>query len=353
MTEKRLIFEGDNGVANRVILCDENGDPYTASGGSGGGSANDREFVTTTYIATDSGTGYSAGDTITATRVYDVDGASITIVGSTIWFNETTGLALAGAPTSGHLSTVAANAATETTLAQLKTVAENIDGGVDTANEALTGINGHVDGLETSVGATNASAAAADGTGNYSVIAALKRSLLNWASALTALGSSAWRVSGFAAIPSASFNRPADTTAYASGDLIANSTTAGSVTPLSISVARVAAGSFLINRVRLSKNGTGVTGASFRVHLFNVAPTVANGDNAALLTSGRAGYIGRVDFDMTAATIFNDGNAATADAGFLVALASGQTVWALIEARGAYAPASGETFALTLEVAQN
>jgi hypothetical protein len=36
-----------------------------------------------------------------------------------------------------------------------------------------------------------------------------------------------------------------------------------------------------------------------------------------------------------------------------VALASGQTVWALIEARGAYAPASGETFAVTLEVAQN
>jgi hypothetical protein len=31
------------------------------------------------------------------------------------------------------------------------------------------------------------------------------------------------------ALASASFTRPADTTAYASGDLVANSTTAGSV----------------------------------------------------------------------------------------------------------------------------
>lgn len=209
------------------------------------------------------------------------------------------------------------------------------------------------DGADVAQGATTDAAAGAAGTGNYTLVAAAKRALLNWASALTALGSSAWRVSGFAAIPTQTFTRPADTTAYASGDLIANSTTAGSVTPVAISVARVAAGSFLINRVRLSKSGTGVTGASFRVHLFNALPTVANGDNGALLTSGRAGYIGRVDFDLTAATIFNDGCAGTADAGFLVALASGQTVWALIEARGAYAPASGETFALTLEVAQN
>jgi hypothetical protein len=255
MTEKRLIHEGDDGVAHRVVLTDLDGNPVNPSGGGGGGGG----------------------------------GGAVTVA----------------------------------------------------------------DGADVALGVTTATAAGADGTGNYSLVAAAKRALLNWASALTALGSSAWRVSGFAAIPTQAFNRPANTTAYASGDLIADNVTAGSVTPLAISVARVAAGSFLINRVRLSKSSTGVTGASFRVHLFNVAPTVANGDNGALLTSGRAGYIGRVDFDMTGATIFNDGCAGTADAGFLVALASGQTVWALIEARGAYAPASGETFAVTLEVAQN
>lgn len=222
-----------------------------------------------------------------------------------------------------------------------------------TGGTDMTATNALLTNIDADVGALDSAAAGADGTGNYSVIAALKRGLLNWAAALAALGANAWRVSGFAAIPTQTFTRPADTTTYAAGDLIANSTTAGSVVPVAISVARVAAGSFLINRVRLSKSSTGVTGASFRVHLFNAQPAVANGDNGALLTSGRASYIGRVDLDMTAATIFNDGCAATADAGFLVALASGQTVWALIEARGAYAPASGETFALTLEVAQN
>lgn len=282
MTEKRLIHEGDDGVAHRVVLTDVDGNPVNPGGGAAAGS--DYELVVTTYRATSSGTGYSSGDTITATRAIEITDSEMAQVNSTLWFNETTGLALASAPTAAHLTVAGAPGLTD---AQLR------------------------------------------------------------ASAVAVLAS------GFAAIPSASFTRPADTTAYASGDLIANSTTAGSVAPVAISVARVAAGSFLINRVRLSKSGTGVTGASFRVHLFNTQPTVANGDNGALLTSGRAGYIGRVDFDMTAATIFNDGNAATADAGFLVALASGQTVWALIEARGAYAPASGETFSMTLEVAQN
>jgi hypothetical protein len=37
MTEKRLIHEGPAGVANRVLLTDADGNPYTAGGGGGGG----------------------------------------------------------------------------------------------------------------------------------------------------------------------------------------------------------------------------------------------------------------------------------------------------------------------------
>jgi len=48
-------------------------------------------------------------------------------------------------------------------------------------------------------------------------------------------------VTGSPRIPSTgSFNRPADTFAYAFGDLVANSTTAGSVTPITITAARYA-----------------------------------------------------------------------------------------------------------------
>lgn len=37
MAEKRLIHEGPNGVANRVLLTDADGNPYSAHGGGGGG----------------------------------------------------------------------------------------------------------------------------------------------------------------------------------------------------------------------------------------------------------------------------------------------------------------------------
>lgn len=37
MTEKRVMWEGANGVANRVVLVDLSGDPVAPSGGGGGG----------------------------------------------------------------------------------------------------------------------------------------------------------------------------------------------------------------------------------------------------------------------------------------------------------------------------
>jgi hypothetical protein len=53
-----------------------------------------------------------------------------------------------------------------------------------TGNATLTAIAGHVDGLEAATGAPAAAAAPADGTGDYSLIGAAKRALLNWATLL-------------------------------------------------------------------------------------------------------------------------------------------------------------------------
>lgn len=160
------------------------------------------------------------------------------------------------------------------------------------------------------------------------------------------------------AIPSASFSRPADTTAYALGDLVANSTTAGSVVPMSLTVARVNAGTGQILRARLSKSGTSVTNASFRVHLFKTAPaTVTNGDNGAFSVSGvAAGYLGFAD--ITTDQAFTDGCSGRAIpyTGAPILFQSGaavQTIYALIEARGAYTPVSAETFTVELEVVQD
>jgi hypothetical protein len=158
------------------------------------------------------------------------------------------------------------------------------------------------------------------------------------------------------ATPSSSFTRPADTTAYASGDLVASSTTAGSVTPLSFTAARVAAGSFSVLRGRIKKSGTSATNAAFRIHLFTVSPTVTSGDNGAFaIATGIAGYLGYLD--VTSMQTAGDGcmghGAPNVGSAIVVDLSSGQVIYGLLEARGAYTPDNAETFDVCLEVFQD
>jgi hypothetical protein len=160
------------------------------------------------------------------------------------------------------------------------------------------------------------------------------------------------QVGGYAINPSATITRPADTTAYASGDLVANSTTAGSVAYGALDVARKAAGSVQLIRLRLRKSNTSTTNASFRVHLYRSAPTFTNGDNGAWATNGIANYLGY--FDITMDIALSDGaqgiyNFTTFPT---IKLASGTSIsWAL-EARAAYTPANAETFTLEVEAIQ-
>lgn len=152
---------------------------------------------------------------------------------------------------------------------------------------------------------------------------------------------------------SASVTRPADTTAYASGDLVANSTTAGSVVPLTFTLNNTSAtGQAILLRVRLAKTGTSTTNASFRLHLYqSTAPTCANGDNAAWSTDQAANYLGNIDVATSFA--FTDGAAgfgsAAAGAEMRIRTASGKVLYGLLEARGSYTPVSGEIFTATLE----
>jgi hypothetical protein len=152
--------------------------------------------------------------------------------------------------------------------------------------------------------------------------------------------------------PTASFTRPNNTTAYASGQLVANSATAGSALPLALSIGgNSMPGATRITRVRLSKNGTLGTNASFRVHLYGASPTLANGDGGAWSSNQAANYLGSIDVPSMKA--FTDGcsdvGAAAAGSEFLLRLPGGTTIYALIEARAAYTPAANEVFTLTLE----
>lgn len=162
-------------------------------------------------------------------------------------------------------------------------------------------------------------------------------------------------VGGVTSVASQSFARPADTTAYAAGDLVANNTTAANVTPPALVVGRVAAGSGILRRLRLFKSSTSLVNAQFRLHLFrDAAPTVSNGDNGVLLSSGVGNYLGRADITMDQA--FTDGAWGSTDLLFTdmqFKLTTGQSIYALIEARAAYTPASGETFTIRAEVIQD
>jgi hypothetical protein len=154
--------------------------------------------------------------------------------------------------------------------------------------------------------------------------------------------------------PSASFTRPANTTAYAAGQLIANSTTAGSVAPMQFNMGNIfPVNQFRLTRARLVKTGTAAIAANgIRIHLYQgTAPTCTNGDGAAWLTTSAAGWIGNID--VTSMLAFSDGAAGTgscpAGSEIMLRAAASGPIYALLMALGAYTPISGEVFTLTLE----
>lgn len=220
---------------------------------------------------------------------------------------------------------------------------------------------------ETSAAATAAAAgttadAAWAGTGNSTIVAALKAVWAKLNGTLTTTGVTDAQLRNaplesisFITNPSANFTRPADTTAYAINDLVANSVTAGSVVPMSFTAARVAAGSFRVSKAKLVVSNTGALNAQLRLHLYRASPTIANGDNGAFSTSGAADYLGAMDIllDRT----FTDGvvGFGVPLVGYdkVIKLASGQIIYGLLEARTAFTPASASTYTVTLDVMQN
>lgn len=170
------------------------------------------------------------------------------------------------------------------------------------------------------------------------------------------------KVGGLVTTVSASVTRPSDTTQYAVGDIICNSTTASSVTAMTFSnVARLSGESVMIRTAKLTKSDDDVTSALFRLHLFDEDPTATdptNGDNGAIqLTGVKDGWIGSIDFDLSTPDIHTDGNAAIGvplnGSEVTWRLGSGTTLYGLLEARATYTPASAEVFTAYLNVVQD
>ena len=150
------------------------------------------------------------------------------------------------------------------------------------------------------------------------------------------------------------FSRPADTTTYAAGDCLANSTTAGSVTPLEFTLpVNGPDHGIIITGARLLKSDhTKTTGDDFRLHLWTTSPTVSGGDNAAM-SNTLTGYLGSISLDddeeIGSADIVYCGTPDRNNNVIYAANFTGQVIYGLLEATGAYEPASAETFDVTLE----
>lgn len=149
-----------------------------------------------------------------------------------------------------------------------------------------------------------------------------------------------------------SFTRPADTTAYAADDLVANSTTAASVVALQFGVNRLA-----VRRVWIYKSTNTTANGSFRAHFYTADPVQTaptNGDNGALTINPENNYeyVGSADVTINATDVLavnahsagvgtpNTGNEIVSDTGAL---------YVLIEALAAYAPGSAEVFTVVLD----
>jgi hypothetical protein len=160
---------------------------------------------------------------------------------------------------------------------------------------------------------------------------------------------------------SSTVTRPADTTAYTLGDLVANSVTAGSVAALQFTtLARVSGSSGVIVGASIQKSVNTVT-ASLRLHLFNTIPTFTSaGDNSAMTTvvvaSGK-GYLGYIDIPTFVG--FSDvawGTGAPDNSrGSIPYVATAQIIYGILEARngGTWTPGTGEVFTVTLDALQD
>ena len=157
---------------------------------------------------------------------------------------------------------------------------------------------------------------------------------------------------------SSSFVRPANTTAYVSGYLVANNTVAASVVPLTFTnTVRSAGDCVRLERLRLTKTSTSLTNAGFKVHIFESLPTPTVGDGAAfdasgvLATTGALNYVGSFTVTMNISGSDGASGRALPDTGFALTCSptSGTSLYGLIEATAAYTPTSGETFTAVLE----
>ncbi|AZO29437.1 hypothetical protein [Mesorhizobium sp. M1B.F.Ca.ET.045.04.1.1] len=219
--------------------------------------------------------------------------------------------------------------------------------------DLATTLAGLVDGLEGILGTTSGAAVITDANGTLQQY--LRGLIKQWIAGTLVVGSGTNLIgkvkTKFIEAAAATMTRPNDTNAYAANDAIANSTTAGSVTPFSFSMSDVNDDLVTIERLRLITTDTGVAGKALRMWLFRASPTVGAGDNAAF-SNPRATFIGSLSGTMRT---FSDGSGGifVPDEGsriITLPTSGAKTVFGLLQTLEAIAsPLAQSTWIATLE----
>jgi hypothetical protein len=150
-----------------------------------------------------------------------------------------------------------------------------------------------------------------------------------------------------------SFTRPNDTTAYAANDLVANSTTAGSVEPIALNIGH---GGFKVHTYSIEKSGTGVANATFNLYLYcGPKPTTTAGDNAAWTRAAtpKEGFFETVASSSLGTMSAHTDGALTYSEGwgpYSIGYATHGHLWMFMTAGGAYTPEANEVFTITVYI---
>lgn len=147
-------------------------------------------------------------------------------------------------------------------------------------------------------------------------------------------------------ITSQTITRPANTTAYADTDLVANNTTAGSVTPFTWDDKANTAQMRLVSGMLVKSTNTTANG-SFRLWLFDRSKEVTNGDNGTIAPTTMTGFLGTLSGSATLGGTAGARTPLAVDVQGQIWPATGK-LYGLLEAKAAYAPGDSETFAIEL-----
>lgn len=163
-------------------------------------------------------------------------------------------------------------------------------------------------------------------------------------------------IDGDSAIVTATLTRPADTTAYAAKDTIANATS-GAIAIEFAGAGRVAGGSGYITGFQIETDQTANV-AQYKLHPFRQPPAAVISDNTAYVEKFTDAAIRMTDIIIPALT--NNGGASNTAKMEVMGLmipykcATGSTsIFAQLETLTAFTPASGQIYKITLFFEQN